>query len=112
MCNINVFADSADTDSLWDALSPSQKAAFMQAMKDPNSSLAQQLLHSLESETTAGDQTRTPWWETEGQLEGDISQTGDLVPSPLTVPESLFLEAQRGWNEGRASLLFNVVCLW
>lgn len=103
--------ESADTDTLWEALSPSQKAAFTLAIKDPNNPLAQQLLHLLESDKAMGSQVEKPWWECTGQLETDLLSQSHSIPPYIQVPDSLMSAARHGWEEGVASLLYNVVCL-
>jgi hypothetical protein len=104
------LAESADADALWDALSPAQRAAFTKAMEDPNSSLAMQLLHSLESEET-GNASVSPWWETQEE-ELDSRHGTRSVPPLIQIPEQLVLASQREWNTNAPLLLYNVVCLW
>ncbi|CAG7847531.1 SubName: Full=Uncharacterized protein {ECO:0000313/EMBL:CCA72458.1} [Serendipita indica DSM 11827] len=90
--------ETADSTALWSALSPAQREAFEKAMRDPDSSLARQLLDTITSESP-----HYPWWE---QTKGD-----QPPPSPLQVPSELAETAQKGWKEDKPRLLYNIVAI-
>ena len=68
-------------------------------MRDPNSSLARQML-----ETTSSGLVHEPWWE---QMGPDVSP-----PTTLYVPSELAETAQKGWKENQPRLIYNIVAVW
>lgn len=100
-----LLIDEVDTTTLWNALSAKQKDEFEKAMTNPKSSLAQQLLSSIEDNN---ENSRTPWWDSDNQP-NDNQHT---YPPPLEVPSSLLLDAEKVWEQPGVSLLYNILALW
>ncbi|PIL33207.1 hypothetical protein GSI_04657 [Ganoderma sinense ZZ0214-1] len=74
----NLDLDTASSDELWAALTPTERERFLCAVNDPHSELAQQLLASEQLEKAQVE----PWWEPE------FPSPVDERPSPLGMPAS------------------------
>ncbi|PVG02055.1 hypothetical protein CPB86DRAFT_823272 [Serendipita vermifera] len=99
--------NSADTTQLWEVLTPAQKEEFMKAMEDPNSSLARQLLDTLDADEN--ERLSLPWWEASPEEEGVMSARH--WPDPISIPLPLIESSDRGWKEGQPNLLYNILAV-
>ncbi|KIJ34956.1 hypothetical protein M422DRAFT_262918 [Sphaerobolus stellatus SS14] len=99
-----VNLDEADSNALWALLSPSRREAFLKAMKDPESELAQQLLASEELHRNL----HKPWWESPSLDEETLEQTSEYgkPPKTMAIPENLILVAVK------APIIYNITALF
>lgn len=79
----------------------------MHAMRDPNSSLAKQLLNTISS---VDEKDSRPWWEAFAEDYGGIPDP--YIPPPLQVPSSLIEQVRTALQGGQGTLLFNILAVW
>ncbi|PIL33233.1 hypothetical protein GSI_04683 [Ganoderma sinense ZZ0214-1] len=117
----NLDLDTASSDKLWAALTPTERERFLCAVNDPHSELAQQLLASEQLEKAQVE----PWWEPEfpspvderpSPLGMPASPTSTRrnpshKPSIMSIPESLTRQAATSAVSGPL-LLYNICALW
>ncbi|KAI0316007.1 hypothetical protein OF83DRAFT_1061091, partial [Amylostereum chailletii] len=87
--------DDASYDQLWATLTPAERSRFLNAVRDPSSELAQELLAS----PSIMEDVRTPWWEVSdapAPLSSHISAANSNVPKTkgdkpdiMVIPSSL-----------------------
>lgn len=98
------IAETVGPNELWSVLNPDERSKFMEALRDPNGELAQQLLSSHELERNR----RKPWWE-----ESDIEDEEGVSRSSKTRPEAILVPASMVRSIPTSpSLVYNVCAIW
>lgn len=106
--------DETDTNVIWSLLSTAQRNKFLQAVRDPSSELAQQLLVGEE----LSEFHLQPWWESPAiQSEESTSAAPrsravryGATPDMMPIPEQLLASAQSSMPSlSNVTLLYNIL---
>ncbi len=113
--------DNISSEDLWARLTPSERSAFLKAIRDPQSEGAQALLRSKELENDLSHSSVSPWWEAQFMdEETEIIQDGTVerplgrqtakqfgeVPQVMALPSSMLKTPSAG--KDAPSLLYNI----
>ena len=86
-------------------LTPKERAKFLQAVNDPSSEVAQQLLSSDELRKNL----REPWWKVSSLPDDPIlpRHQVEAVPAMIDIPDSMLKPIPN-----RPLLVYNIVSIW
>ncbi|KLO06656.1 hypothetical protein SCHPADRAFT_837775, partial [Schizopora paradoxa] len=112
-----VDLDELSSEDLWARLTPSERSAFLKAIRDPQSEGAQVLLRSKELEADLSRTSVLPWWEaqvaseegegtSDGQQDVPTTKRYGYVPQVMQLPASMMKAPNYG--KDAPSLLYNV----
>ncbi|RXW23049.1 hypothetical protein EST38_g2810 [Candolleomyces aberdarensis] len=99
----NIDLESASADTLWSILTPKEREKFLQAVNDPSSEVAQQLLSSDELRKNL----REPWWKVSNLPDDPILPRHQVEePSLIDIPDSMLKPVPN-----RPLLVYNIVSI-
>ncbi|KAG6896526.1 hypothetical protein C0992_007660 [Termitomyces sp. T32_za158] len=102
--NMEDLTHATSAADVWSKLTPTEQAAFLKIMEDPNSDNARQLLASEELE----NERREPWWDAPAvEPDGPLYHRYGPKPELFLVPVAMVTPLPNG-----PPLYYNICAVW